>query len=161
MTRAEIHQRFVARFGGSRASAPFTQADLGCVEAHFRIRLPASYCEFVTTHGAVRCNAQLLDLIVDQDSNLWDIAEFLPAAQVISNTTLYVRGGMSDKLVGFASDSMGNLFGFERSTLAEKREDGPVWFFDHEFCKEELLEKSFDSWLSKYLTLKGETVHEA
>jgi hypothetical protein len=64
---------------------------------------------------------------------------------------------MSEQLVEFASDSMGNLFCFRRVAPDSPRaDDAEVWFFDHEFCRDSKVADSFDAWLLSYLKLKRE-----
>lgn len=76
-------------------------------------------------------------------------------AEVREGTKSYRSAGMPEHLIGFASDSMGNLFCFRRVTPASPRaDDAEVWFFDHEFCGESRVASGFDEWLLSYLRLK-------
>ena len=153
MTRSEIHDSFSRRFGSEDERLLVAPAEIGKIETQFNVQLPASYCEFMEKQGAIQC-PRLLFQIVDQKADLWPIACFWHLEDIIADTSLYIHGGMSAKLVGFASDSMGNLFGFDRAEISVKKDDAQVWFFDHDFCEVSVLAKTFDSWLECYLNLK-------
>jgi hypothetical protein len=34
-----------------------------------------------------------------------------------------------------------------------RHDDAPIWFFDHEYCSDERIHDSFDSWLASYFSL--------
>ena len=155
MTRAQIHEQFVSEFHDGSSVATVTASDLATVERELSIVLPESYRSFILTHGTVRASS-LLDLVVDLDAELWAISDFIAPAEIVSDSRLYWSGGMSDQLVGFAGDDMGNMFCLRRSSVSSSRpDDAPVLFFDHEFCDHNRqLADSFDSWLFSYLKLK-------
>jgi hypothetical protein len=155
MTRAQIHEQFVSEFRDSSPVTPVAASDLVTVERELEIVLPESYRSFILTHGTVH-TPSLLDLIVDLDVELWALRGFIVPADIIRDSRLCWSGGMSDELVGFAGDDMGNMFCFRRSPISTSRpDDASVWFFDHEFCDHiSELADSFDSWLFSYLKLK-------
>jgi hypothetical protein len=155
MTRAQIHEQFVSEFHAGSPVATVTASDLATVERELGIVLPESYHSFMLTHGTVR-TPSLLDLVVDLEAELWAISDFIAPAEIVRDSRLYWSGGMSEQLVGFAGDGMGNMFCFRRSPVSTSRpDDASVWFFDHEFCDDiHQLEDSFDSWLFSYLKLK-------
>ncbi len=156
MTRAEIHQAFVSEFHQGEPPAPVSASDIQRVEEEFVTVLPQSYITFMQTHGAVHTPA-LLSLIVDGEHEQWDIMVISETTEVIEGTKAYWSGGMSKRLVGFASDSAGNLFCFLRVEPGSARtDDAEVWFFDHDFCKDSKVAGSFDEWLFSYLKLKRE-----
>ena len=155
MTRVQIHERFVAEFHDGSRVTPATLADLATIEQELGTVLPQSYLSFMQAHGAVR-TPSLLDLVVDSEAELWAISDFITPAEVVRDTRGYWSAGMSDDLVGFAGDGMGDLFCFRRLPVGTARpDDSPVWFFDHEFCDDiRQLADSFDDWMFSYLKLK-------
>ena len=155
MTRAQIHEQFASEFHDGSSITTVTSADLATVEQELGIMLPESYRSFILAHGTVR-TPSVLDLVVDLDAELWAISDFIAPAEIVRDSRLYWSGGMSDELVGFAGDGMGNMFCFRRSPVSTSRpDDASVWFFDHEFCDDiSELADSFDSWLFSYLKLK-------
>lgn len=154
MTRANIHQLFVSEFHKGPPPVHVTTSDIQRVERELETVLPQSYINFMQTHGPVH-SPSLLSLIVRDKHEQWDVMDISDVVEVIEGTKGYWSAGMSDQLVGFASDSMGNLFCFRRVTSSTLRaDDGEVWFFDHEFCNERKIAESFDEWLLSYLKLK-------
>jgi hypothetical protein len=153
MTRSEIQQAFVRRFCPARPEVPVFASDLDQAEERLGVLFPIAYREFATTYGVVSAPI-LLDLIVKNEASLWDIRSFFSASECADTTEMCRSGGMSARLVAFASDSMGNIFCFDQGDLLNERpDDAPVWFFDHEFCEDSRLSESFDSWLKAYLAL--------
>lgn len=152
MTREEIHGRFVRRFADLLPVEPFSPARLTELESALRLQLPESYWLFVSHHGAVRCTAQLGALVAER-FDLWDIRSFLSPTELLDSVRHYRNVGLREGLVGFASDSMGNLFCFDRGDLCQFCDDAPVWFFDHEFREDMILAPSFDTWLESYALL--------
>ena len=153
MTRTETHQHFIARFCSGNRSQPVTDSELDRAEERLSIQFPKAYREFLTVHGAAHSHS-LLSLIVDSGSDLWDLTAFMVPAECVETTESYRSAGMSERLVAFASDSMGNVFCFdERDLLDARPDDAPVWLFDHDFCSDEQLTDSFDSWLASYFVL--------
>jgi hypothetical protein len=154
MTRADIHKLFVFEFHQGTLPAPATVSDVRRVERELGTALPQSYLTFIQTHGSVR-TPSLLSLIADGEHESGDLMVICEIAEVIKGTRGYWSAGMSDQLIGFASDSMGNLFCFRRVEPGSHRmDDAEVWFFDHEFCKVKKIADGFDAWLFSYLKLK-------
>ena len=105
-------------------------------------------------HGAVQ-TPSVLSLIVDGEHEQWDVMSISKIAELIEGTKGYWSAGMSEQLVGFASDSMGNLYCFRRvASKTPRADDSEVWFFDREFCSDSKVADSFDEWLLSYLKLK-------
>ena len=156
MKRPEIHQLFVSEFHQGQTPVPVAASDIQRVEQELVTILPQSYITFMQTHGSVH-TPSLLSLIVDGEHEQWDVMAISEIADVIEGTKGYWSAGMSEQLVGFASDSMGNLFCFRRVAPGSPHvDDAEVWFFDHEFCSDSKVADSFDEWLLSYLTLKRE-----
>lgn len=133
-------------------------SDIERIERELATVLPRSYIDFLLAHGPIY-TPSLLELIVDGGHDLWDLMELCKVDDVIKDTKGYWSAGMSEELIGFASDSMGNMFCFRRVAPGESRpDDAEVWFFDHDFCKDSKIEDGFDNWLLNYLKLKTENL---
>lgn len=154
MTRPELHQAFVTEYSRPRSNPAIVPQDASKIEAELRTVLPQSYIDFLQRHGAP-FTPHILDLVVNTGRDMPDVREFLPAEQVIRSSRLYWSGGMSDKLIGFASDCMGSMFCFRRQAVGTQRpDDAEVWFFDHDYCSERKLVNSFDELIGSLLALK-------
>jgi len=152
MTRIETHQHFVTRFCGKDAER-VTEASLDAAEDQLGILFSSAYREFVLARGAVRSHT-LLDLIVDAEADLWEIASFYTPLECVETTDSYRSAGMSERLIAIAGDSAGNVFCFdERDLLDARPDDVPVWFFDHDLDEDKQLAVSFDAWLASYFSL--------
>ena len=153
MTRPEIHSHFVARFGDQAVSPRYLEYDLFPVEHRLGISFPAAYLAFLAAHGAVSSQS-LLDLIVDSGAELHDLMAFIPAPELVEVSESSWPAGMRSELIAFAMDCMGSFFCFLRADLlGERPDDAPVWFFDHDYCSDEQIFESFDSWLASYFRL--------
>ena len=154
MTRAELHQTFVTEYSRPPITPIAVPQDAAKTEAELSTVLPQSYLDFLQMHGAP-FTPDILGLIVDRGDDMPDIREFLTDDEVVRNSRLYWSGGMSDALIGFASDSMGNMFCFRRQPKGAARpDDAEVWFFDHDFCTEHKVADSFDELIQAYVALK-------
>lgn len=151
MNRLDTHASFVDRFSEKLPLIPFSAEDADRIGAALQVVLPVSYLTFIKKYGAIRCDG-MLDLIVDQEPGLWDIASFLPPSEMAETTLGYVDAGMREGLICFASDCMGNMFCFQKEEIQKPVDDATVWLFDHDFCKDRHIAPSFDAWLDSYLT---------
>jgi hypothetical protein len=108
--------------------------------------IPAAYRESIISVGLPRPTLALLHSIVENKLSMPDIGEFLAPSEIISCTNLYRAGGLPEHLIAFASDSVGNLFLFER----DGGDEGAVYFFDHDLVETDVLAESFDEWIGRY-----------
>jgi len=155
MTRVEIQQKFVTRFGVTppTPSPPIAETDLDRAEFQLGIVFPRAYRQFVLTYGPV-WTPNILQITVDHQCETWDISWFFTPSECVEDTRLYRSGSMSERLVAFASDCMGNSFCFDQSDLFDARpDDAAVWFFDHDYCQDSKLSDTFDQWLTTYVHL--------
>jgi hypothetical protein len=121
------------------------------VEVALETYLPASYRQFLCTHGPLFV-PDLWDAVVERELGAHPVREFLTADQVVNDTRLYWSGGMPKDFVGVAGDFMGNLFGFERLGMNGVRPDDlPVSLFDHDYVRVEPAAASFDAWLRWFI----------
>lgn len=151
---------FVRRFAAKSPLAPFSSEHIDRVESELGIALPNNYRAFIQKYGAIRCG-DMLDIIVDHESDLWDILSFSSAEEIIESTKTYVGAGMRDGLICFASDSMGNMFCFQREDIQHLKDDSSIWLFDHDFCEDSEISLSFEAWISSYLELPSRNENEA
>ncbi len=154
MTRVELHKAFVTEYSQPRIAPVAVPQDSAKIEVQLGAILPQSYICFIQTHGAP-FTPGILDVVVDSGRDTPDIREFLTDDGVVRASRLYWSGGMSDQLIGFASDCMGSMFCFRRQTAGTLRpDDAAVWFFDHDYRSERKLADSFDDLIFSFLTLR-------
>jgi hypothetical protein len=140
------------RHSGPRPSHASAQ-DIARIECELRTRLPLSFVQFLRLCGGAYTPA-LLDTIVSAGLANHDLANIFTPDELIRLTRLYWSGGMSTDLIGFAVDSLGNVFCFERVWSDTPRPDDlPVWFFDHDVVSAEVIFQSYDQWLMSYVRL--------
>lgn len=153
MDRSEIHDKFIKEFHYGEVEKP-TMDEIRQIEIELNTVLPQSYIEFLSNYGEAYAPS-LLDLVVDEDSELHDLQNITSVKKTIEATKLYWSGGMPDDLIGLGNDSMGNMFCFKKIDRASERPDDlPVWFFDHDFAEVSRISNSFDSWLEAFIVLK-------
>jgi hypothetical protein len=152
--RTRLYAEFTARFacdalhGSARPCDPF---ELDRVEEALETYLPASYRQFLATHGPVFV-PDLWEAILERELGAHPLREFLSPDQVVTDTRLYWSGGMPRDFVGVAGDFMGNLFGFRRAAIHGVRPDDlPVSLFDHDYVRVAPVAASFDGWLRWFM----------
>ncbi|MGJ8654360.1 MAG: SMI1/KNR4 family protein [Opitutaceae bacterium] len=154
MNRSEIHKIFVQRFDTGDNACPSTECEIKEYESELGTLLPKAFIDFMMTFGPVYCS-QMLGPIVDDELDLWDVNNISGIKESQEATLAYWSGGMPEEYVLFGNDSMGNAFCFKKSE--ENKDDSPVHFFDHDFCKMDKLADTFDEWLSDYIHKIPET----
>jgi hypothetical protein len=156
--RTRLYADFATRFardGLHGRAQPCDLLELDRVEATLQTYLPASYRQFLSTHGPLFV-PDLWDAIVDRDLGAHPVREFLSPDQVVTDTQLYWSGGMPREFVGVAGDFMGNLFGFHRAAMTGVRPDDlPVGLFDHDYFRVDAVAASFDGWLRWFIEHVG------
>ena len=155
MTRLQIHDQFVARFGDGADLPHYSETDFRLVGHQLGVCFPETYRAFLAAHGAV-ASQSLLGLIVDTEAEIHDLMSFVPVPEISEVSRSSWSAGMRSELIAFAYDCMGSFFCFLRADLLGGRpDDAPIWFFDHDGCADEQIAGSFDSWLTTYLSLPG------
>ena len=145
--------RFATRFNRLEPRNLASPLDLDEMERVLQTLLPQSYREFMLTHGELYAPG-LLNLIVSHELDLYDLQNIMPPRQAIEDTHAYWEAGMPRYVIGFASDCMGNLFGFRRLRAARKRpNDCAVLVFDHDFVEVHRVAPSFESFLAAFLAI--------
>jgi hypothetical protein len=154
MERAALHQAFFGRFAERSAPVRVSEEELTHAETELGVLFPDSYRTFVLRFGAFHMPG-LLRVIVDHEVALHALQEFFAAKDIVEVTTMYRTGGMRDDLVGIASDCMGNLVCFSMTDLKARRDDAPIYFFDHDFAEDSSEEmrstEGFDDFLAQYV----------
>ncbi len=153
--RTQIHEQFAKRFHSSISGAPklLTNAEVDYIETSLDTKLPTAYRHFVTRTGQVHTR-RILDELSERGLDYPDIQDFLTSDEAVKNTKGYWAAGMPHYVIGFASDCMGNMIGFRRSST--QLDDAPVLFFDHDYVTVSEIAATFDAFLSWYLShLRG------
>jgi hypothetical protein len=151
MERAVLFKKFVESWATIEPSRPETKGGIVRVEDHFGIRLPASFREFVLTHGAIH-TCDLHTAIAHSDSNLREVHRFWPLDSVIESTEQFVDAGMSCMYIGFASDHLGNLFGFKvKECRRPGSDDAPVWFYNPNNNVVHQVAVGFTQWITEFV----------
>jgi hypothetical protein len=149
-----LYADFAARFACDGLHGPARPCDpreLDRAEAALDTYLPASYRQFLATHGPLFVPG-LWDAVVQRNLGAHPLREFLDPAQVVTDTRLYWSGGMPRDFLGMAGDFMGNLFGFRRTARQGARPDDlPVGFFDHDYVRVQPVAAAFDEWLRWFI----------
>lgn len=158
MTRHDIQSTFVRLFAAESGS-PADAKMLGQIEAQLGVTFPQSFLDFATRYGDIY-TPSILDMVTGGESEIapegasFDIQNFMSASEIVEATKMYWSGGMDDSLVVFASDCMGNVFGFRKQRLDPRPDDSPVFVFDHDFVKIKLASSAFDIWLDSFVQIR-------
>ena len=160
MIREELHSRFYRLFAAPGERQAISIVELNRIETELSVTLPQAYVDFVTKYGAIY-TPSILTLVTGGESEeapegaSWDVQQFWNAQEIIKDSKANWSAGMDSDLVGIASDSMGNVFGFRRKQSELRPDDCPLLFFDHEFCEVHEEKSSFDAWLESYIRLSA------
>jgi hypothetical protein len=150
--RTELYQRFAERFHAGKRRRPSTEDAVAQAEAALGLLWPESYRQFALTCGAVY-SPSLLDLIAERKAGFSDVQQFLTPKQSVTETRRW-RLEPAGACMAFANDCSGNWFAFRDLSGSPPRPDeAEVWLFDHENDTVEVEAKSFEEWISRYLTL--------
>jgi hypothetical protein len=162
MTRAELHRLFVSEFHCEAwdPQTPATLEEIAQMESELNTKLPEAYVTFMLTYGSAY-TPEILRLIVDGEADMPDLKNIEMIPEAIAGTKAYWSAGTPDDLIGFGGDSGGNMFCFKRyQANANRPDDLPVWYFDHEFVDSYEVSPSFDEWLLSYIRLKRTEINE-
>ena len=107
----------------SETQAPASEESIQRLERHIGRPLPSGYREFLRRHdgGPLDLNDQAVNEIFGLGA---DVPDF---ASMWSTLDTY-RGRVPEWLLPVANDSFGNLF----TVSLRPRDEGSVWFWDHE-----------------------------
>lgn len=124
---------------------------IDAIEGQLRTCLPVDYRDSVVRWGLPRPTIALLDAIVDRALDLYDVSEFLDPAEIGAVTKQWRIFGLSDELVAFAKDCMGNLFCFPID--AQRAQSAPVFVFDHDSGAVKIVSRSFAEWIAEFCSI--------
>ena len=145
----EIFNKFRDRFDKNDNLEKVSESDVKKLNSELNIIIPNEVKLFLTEYGNVY-TPEILDLIVDNEIDLWDIQEFWTVERIIYDKQNEWTAQLLTDLIPFASDSMGNIFGFLTAELNEEKESCAVYFFDHDLDTVERVANSFSEWINKY-----------
>jgi hypothetical protein len=124
------------------------------VEKELNVLFPESFLQFAGHYGAIH-TPDIQDLIEGVEGGTkggrFDVQEFYSPNDILRTTQAYHAAGMDDSLVVFATDRLGNVFGFRGVAGAPRPDDATVYLFDHADCKTSAVTLSFDFWLQSFL----------
>jgi len=145
----EILSEFSNRFNKKDVIKKVSESDIQNLESEFGITLPKDYKMFIKEFGNV-WTPEILDIIVDNEIELNDVQNFWDIESISYDKKNEWTSQIATDLIPFASDSMGNIFGFLTADLKTKRESNPVYFFDHDFDTVEKISDSFTEWVNEF-----------
>ncbi|MES2507571.1 MAG: SMI1/KNR4 family protein [Verrucomicrobiota bacterium] len=165
MSRDNIHSEFVRLFALDVVpGAPLREFEE--VELRLEVTFPQSLIDFLFRFGPVY-TPTILDLVTGGESEIapegasFDVQNFMGPREIEDNTRAYWSGGMDDWLVIFATDCMGNAFGFRRQQLTPRPDDAVVYVFDHDFGEIKEEAKSFDDWLQSFIHMQRDVTRQS
>jgi hypothetical protein len=143
---------FIENWCGRNAMIPISLEDITELESSINHVLPKAYKYLLNTYGLVR-SPNVMSKIIDLDTKLSQVHDFLSLDDVSSLSKLYEMSGMAKGHILFASDSSGNMFCFKGSDCEVQQEDCAVWFFDSANYTTNLVSDSFVEWLKRFNTM--------
>lgn len=164
MSRDDIHSEFVRLFA-LKIEPGAIASDFDQVENRLGTTFPQSLIDFVSRFGPIY-TPSILDLITGGESEIapegasFDVQNFMGPGEIEDSTATYWSGGMDDWLVVFATDCMGNAFGFRRQQLIPRPDDSIVYVFDHDFGEIKEEAGSFDDWLRSFIHMQREVTRQ-
>jgi len=150
----DVFKSFFQRFNKNKDSNPASLQKVQSLELKLGIHLPTGYYNFLTTYGDL-WTPDILDLIDDLDLDLNDVQDFWNIDKIAVDVETGWTSGLEIKLFPFASDCMGNIFGFKFDDMKSKEPTCAVYFYDHDFNELERVSDSFEEWIAQYLQLNA------
>ncbi len=147
-------ERFIELWASSD-SPPETvsEKDVASAEEQLGTSFTAPYRSAIINHGLPNPTIAMLDKIVDLESDISDVSNFLTPSDIVETTFDWHELGLPTELVAFATDCSGNLFCFSESINVLESDESPILFFDHDFGTTETISASFPEWLDAYCKL--------
>lgn len=140
--------------------SPVSALELQKIERELAVAFPEDYRRDVLSCGLPNPTAKLWDWLWEGDLQRGEeavpvrpaFAEFHSPAS-IQDALGWIKAGMPNDLIPFASDSAGSQICFSRSELA-RQGTSAVYFWDHDFLETEKHADSFTEWLQLYVPAK-------
>jgi len=143
---------FVKNWGSKQAMSPIASTDISALETRLTATLPESYKYLLAHYGLVH-SPNVLTKICDLGVDIAEVQDFLSLEDVDSLSKLYEMTGMPKGHILFASDCKGNMFCFKLSDCGTKKQDVPVWFYNHDSRTVSQVADTFSAWLDRFNTL--------
>lgn len=138
----------VSRVEDQRESNELNQA----AEAQLEVGLPSDLKSFLLEVGSV-WTPSILDIIVDRSLVTNDLSQVWGLQSIVDDRLHGWTSRIEDDLTPFASDSMGNIFGFRASDIRSFKECANVYFVDRDFGTVEPDAVSFMTIIARYHAL--------
>lgn len=142
-------KQFVDKYNKNEGIKLATQTEIELLEKEFSIHLPADYKNFITTFGNI-WTPDILDIVVDNQLDMNDVQEFWEIERIIDDKKNEWTSQLQTDIIPFASDCMGNIFGFLTADLKVVRQTADIYFFDHDFDTVDKISDSFTDWMSRF-----------
>jgi hypothetical protein len=140
---------FIDVWAGKNTMSPQSSADIAELESQMGCVLPNPYKYLLSTYGLIR-SPNVMSKVIDLDTNLGKVHDFLSLEDVASLSSLYEMSGMEKGHILFASDASGNMFCFKLADCLVEQDDAEVWFFDRSAFSVEKVSDSFIQWLEDF-----------
>ncbi|MFD2565528.1 SMI1/KNR4 family protein [Aquimarina rubra] len=145
----EILNKFSKRFNKRDDVKKASESEIKNFESEFGIVLPNDFKKFIAEYGNI-WTPDILDIIVDNEIELNDVQNFWDIETISFDKKNEWTSQISTDLIPFASDSMGNIFGFLSADLKTEKESSSVYFFDHDFNTVDKIADSFSEWINEF-----------
>ena len=147
-----IFRSLAERFDRRSAIVNVDPDALAGLERQLGVFLPSDLVTFLLEVGPT-WTPSIVDVIVDHGIDLWDLQQVWSLEVVANDRASGWTSSPKVDLIPFASDSMGNIFGFLPSDLRSRSDHAPVLFFDHDFNTIEPEASSFAEFIERYMAL--------
>jgi len=147
-----IFKTFYDQYNKNEFSKGELENDINQFEKDYSIRFPDDFRKFLLEFGNL-WTPNILDLIVDNDSDLNDIQDFWKIERIRYDKAKEWTAQLEFDLIPIASDSMGNIIGYSTKEITYINQNSTLYFFDHDFDTIEPINKSFTEMLKSYLVL--------
>jgi len=150
----EIIDNFVDKWGDKTEPFrnDFSMKKLNQIESKLNIEFPEAY-KYLLENYHNYYYPRILDNISDKGIEAFDLRDLVKIGEMVELTIAYEKAGMPLGFIGFASDSMGNMFCFSKEELQSNERESKVYVFDHDYAKMKELAISFIEWIQRLATI--------
>ena len=145
----KVFRQFVDKYNKNEKIKLVIQTDIELIEKEFYIHLPVDYKTFIQTYGYV-WTPDILDVIANKALDMSDVQEFWEIESIIDDKKNAWTSKLTIDIIPFASDCMGNIFGFLTSDLKQERQTASIYFFDQDFDTVDKISDSFTDWIDRF-----------
>lgn len=144
-----VFRQFVDKYNKNEAIKLATAEDIDLFEKEFNIHLPTDYKIFIKTYGDI-WTPNILNIVADKELDMSDVQEFWGIDRIIEDKKNEWTSQLTTEILPFASDCMGNIFGFLAEDLKVTRQTADIYFFDHDFDTVDKIADSFGGWIDRF-----------